>query len=62
MNNETVIQIIATATVLSSSIGLILVLFGKIAHQTLLYLIPAFLISLIMFVSLNWHKWRKKKI
>ena len=42
----------------SSSVGVILVLAGKMAQQTLLYLLPTLMGGIIIFVALHYHNWK----
>jgi len=61
MSHEVMLQIISTAILASSSIGLILIALGKLADQALLYFVPAFMIGLGMFIVLMIDRTKKGK-
>jgi hypothetical protein len=61
MNNEILIHIISVAMMASSSVGVILVITGKMMQQTLLYLLPSLLFGLIIFIALHYHNWKGGK-
>lgn len=58
MNNEVMVHIISVAMMASSSIGIILVLAGKMLQQTLLYLVPTLLFGVMIFIALHYHNWK----
>lgn len=58
MNNEVMLHIISIAMMASSSVGVILVLTGKMAQQTLLYLLPTLMGGIIIFVVLHYYNWK----
>ncbi len=58
MNNEVMVHIISVAMMASSSIGVILVLAGKMMQQALLYLVPTLLLGIMIFVALHYHNWK----
>lgn len=58
MNNEVMLHIISVAMMASSSVGVILVLAGKMAQQTMLYLLPTLTGGIIIFVALHYHNWK----
>jgi hypothetical protein len=60
-NNEVIVHIVSVAMLASSSIGIILILTGKVMQQTLLYYLPAFMVGLIIFVALHYHNWKGSK-
>ena len=61
MSHEVILQIISTAILASSSIGLIFILLGKVADQALLYFVPAFMVGLVMFIVIMRDNIRKGK-
>ena len=61
MTHDIMLQIIAVATLATSSIGIVMVIAGKVVQQALLFLLPAFIIGLTLMAMVYVNSINRRK-